>query len=70
VEDLPTDLFVVTDEDVEALVAELEGKCDAGVQNMVMWDDKDCTDFSLIWLAMSGIKSGYIFPVSTNCMPS
>ena len=67
VEDLPTGLFVVTDEDVEALVAELQGKCDGSVQNMVMWDDKDCTDFSpvralLIWLAMSGIKRGYIFP--------
>jgi hypothetical protein len=67
VEDLDQGMFVVTEEDVEALVAVMNGKCDDKDVWLVLWDDKDCTDFSLtralmIWLAMSGIKSGYLFP--------
>ena len=69
VEDLPQDYFVVTQENVEGLCMKVKGKTDDKVQYLAIWDDAECPDFSasralLIWLALSGITSGYLFP---NC---
>lgn len=67
VEDFSKDHFVVTEHDVTALCAKLQGKCDKEVMFMAIWDDEDCPEFSasralLIWMAVSGIQSGYVFP--------
>jgi hypothetical protein len=52
---------------VEALASQIKGKCDTKVHTMALWDDKECPKFSpsqalIVWLAVSGIESGYIFP--------
>ena len=67
VEDLPQDYFVVTQHSVEGLCMTVQGKTDQEKQFLAIWDDKECPDFSparalLIWLALSGITSGYLFP--------
>lgn len=67
VEQFMTDYFVVSENDVGGLCLKLKGKTDKEWANLAMWDDEQCPDFSatraiLIWLALSGIKSGKIFP--------
>jgi hypothetical protein len=67
VEDLPHEFFIVKDGNVEALATKIKGKCDTKVHTMALWDDKECPEFSpsralMVWLAVSGITSGYIFP--------
>lgn len=67
VEDLPHEFFFVKDGNVEALATKIKGKCDTKVHTMALWDDKECPEFSpsralMVWLAVSGIESGYIFP--------
>ena len=67
VEDLDQNYFVMNPTDVIALCAQLEGKTDKELVHLAMWDDKECPEFSptrilMIWIAISGIKSGYLFP--------
>lgn len=67
VEDLPQDYFAVSANNVEALCMTVQGKTDQEKKHLAIWDDKECPDFSpsrtlLIWLAVSGIKSGKLFP--------
>ena len=67
VEDLPQDYFVVTRENVEGLCMTVQGKTDEDKQYLAIWDDKECPDLSpsralLIWLAVTGIKTGKLFP--------
>lgn len=67
VEDFKTDYFVVTKDNVEGLCVKIQGKKETTALPFMMWDDKDCPDFSptkaiLAWIAYSGIKSGPIFP--------
>ena len=70
-EQLDSEYFSVTSTDVESLCCMLNGKCDNDWVHLAMWDDKDCPEFSasralLIWLALSGIKSGRIFPTTSQ----
>jgi hypothetical protein len=67
VEDLPQEYFAVTQNNVEGLCMTVQGKTDQEKQYLAIWDDKECTDLSpsralLIWLAVTGITSGKLFP--------
>jgi len=67
VEDFLMACFVATASSVEGLCVEICGKKETAPKKFMAWDDKDCPEFSpskaiLIWLAVSGIKSGYMFP--------
>ena len=71
VEDLPQDYFVVTEHSVEGLCMIVQGKTDQEKQYLAIWDDTECPDFSparalLIWLAVSGIQSGALFPSASE----
>jgi len=59
--------FVVTEDGVEGLCAKVKGKTDTESKHLALWDDKECPEFSparaiLIWIAVSGITSGRLFP--------
>jgi hypothetical protein len=61
------DYFVVTADDVKGLAYWVYGKSDHEKISLAMWDDDECPDFSasramLLWLAISGIESGKLFP--------
>ena len=67
VEDFNTSYFVVTKDNVEGLCVKIKGKKEKTALHFMLWDDKDCPDFSptkaiLAWIAYSGIRSGPIFP--------
>ena len=67
VEDFLEDYFAVSADNVQCLAASVQGKTDIEKENLAIWDDAECPDFSptralLIWLAVSGIKSGKLFP--------
>ena len=67
VEDLPPEYFIVVEDDLKALCATLYGKTDKVKEHMAIWDDEMCPEFAatralMIWLKVSGITSGYIFP--------
>jgi hypothetical protein len=67
IEDFLPELFAVKVDSVEGLAHEIDGKRESVPLTFAMWDDKDCPEFSastalLIWLAVSGIKSGPLFP--------
>ena len=67
VEDLPEEYLAVTRENVEGLCITVQGKTDKEMQYLAIWDDTECPDLSpscalLIWLAISGITSGKLFP--------
>jgi hypothetical protein len=52
---------------IEALLAEIQGKCNKVKKHFAVWDGKECPEFSpvmaiLIWLAVSGIRCGKLFP--------
>jgi hypothetical protein len=66
-EDFLEDYFVVKEHDIESLCAKIKGKTDVTSKHFAIWDDKECPEFSgartiLVWLCLSGIKGGYIFP--------
>jgi hypothetical protein len=59
--------FAIKKEGVEALAMWIFGKSDDFAVNLLLWDDLECPEFSatralMIWIAVSGIKSGYLFP--------
>ena len=67
VEDFQTDHFLIKPTNVEALAVRIFGKCDKAPKDFYIWEFKDCPDLDackaiLIWLQVSGIKSGYLFP--------
>ena len=67
VEDFKQQHFVVTADNVEGLCVEIFGKKERKAKPFYVWDDKDCPEFDaakaiLLWLAVSGIESGYMFP--------
>jgi hypothetical protein len=58
---------IVNKDGVKSLCVKIKGKRDSTPQHLMIWDDEDCPDFSalralLIWLALTGITSGKIFP--------
>ena len=67
VEKFKTDHFAVTEMNVEGLCTMIKGKREGRPLPFMLWDDKDCPEFSsckavLIWMYISGIKSGPLFP--------
>ena len=66
-EQFQTDYFVVNATDVEGLCVQVKGKSDTDTVNLMLWDDKECPDLSpsrivLLWIALSGIEGGFLFP--------
>ena len=60
-------LFAIKDTHIQNLYHTVNGKTDGGDQDLVVWDDSYCPDMSslrmvLLWVRLSGIKSGYLFP--------
>ena len=69
VEDFEEKYFVVDKHSVENLAYFVNGKTDHEKCLLACWDDAECPEFSpvrplLLWLAVSGIRSGPIFPPS------
>jgi len=67
VEDFKPLLSVLTESEIHGLVFDVNGKRDPMPVPLAMWFHKKCRDLCalrlmLIWLCVSGIKSGYIFP--------
>lgn len=67
VEQFETEYFIVTEDDVEGLCVRIKGKRDKVPLDFALWNDKECPEFSacqaiLIWISLSGIKSGKLFP--------
>lgn len=59
--------FLVKEKRVSALMVRIQGKTDATPQHFLVWDHEECPEFSpvrslLLFLAISGRKSGYLFP--------
>lgn len=57
----------VCDNNVVALVDSVLGKTDQEKVYLMLWDDEQCPEFSptraiMLWLKVSGIKSGFLFP--------
>ena len=66
-EQLLEQYFVVSENDVESLLAKIKGKRDSDWLHFALWSDLDCPEFSpvaplLIWISMTGIRGGYLFP--------
>jgi integrase len=54
---------------VRALVVEVKGKCDDRVFQLILWANDEFREFCpirhlLLWIKLSGIKSGFLFPPS------
>lgn len=67
IENFETDLQNLSSTNVIALVDSVLGKTDQEKVFLMLWDDEDCPEFSptraiFLWLKVSGIKSGYLFP--------
>ena len=57
----------MTVDSVKGLAFNIDGKCETVHLTFAMWNDKDCPEFLastalLIWMAVSGIKLGPLFP--------
>ena len=60
-------LFAMTKDSVEGLAFNIDGKCETVPLTFAMWNDNDCPKFSastalLIWMTVSGVKLGPVFP--------
>ena len=67
VEQFLFELFAIKETHIQNLYHTVNGKTDGGDQDLVVWDDSYCPDMSslrmvLLWVRVSGIKSGYLFP--------
>ena len=67
VEQFLFELFAIKETHIQNLYHTVNGKTDGGNQDLVVWDDSYCPDMSslrmvLLWVRVSGIKSGYLFP--------
>ena len=67
VEQFLFELFAIKETHIQNLYHTVNGKTDGGDQDLVVWDDSYCPDMSslrmvLLWVQLSGIKSGYLFP--------
>jgi len=67
VERFQTDYFVVKENSIPALAMWVYGKSDQEKITLVLWDDLECPEFAptrviFLWLKLSGIKSGKLFP--------
>ena len=67
VEQFLFELFAIKDTHIQNLYHTVNAKTDGGDQDLVLWDDSYCPDMSslrmvLLWVRLSGIKSGYLFP--------
>ena len=74
VEDIPMEHARVKPRSISALTMFVKGKRDNKRIPLVIWQQMDCPEFSavdalLIWIALSGVKSGYIFP-SKDSIPT
>jgi len=61
------ELFAIKDTHIQNLYHTVNAKTNCGDQGLVLWDDSYCPDMSslriiLLWVQLSGIKSGYLFP--------
>jgi hypothetical protein len=70
VEAFLSEYFVIpSPDDISGLCVELgPTKRDKHKVSLMVWDDKECPEFSavkavLIWMSISGIKSGRLFPL-------
>lgn len=75
VEHFKKDLFIVNEKNVEALAISVKGKTDLTAKDLLMWDESDegykFTELSptraiLMWIKVSKIEKGYIFPSKTE----
>ena len=67
VEDFLMELASTTKYRVTSLMCKVKGKRDTNDVHLKLWDDETCPEFSavrvlLIWMTISGIKSGFLFP--------
>lgn len=67
VEDFMETHATIKDNLVENLLFCIRGKCDKTNVHLLMWNDKVCPDLCpvkalLIYVAITGLKSGYLFP--------
>ena len=67
VEQFVMEYFQVDADAVVGLCAKIKGKRDAKWGHFMLWHDSECPEFSassavLVWLHVSGIKSGRLFP--------
>jgi hypothetical protein len=79
VEDFVERAFSVSDKNVEALAMHVKGKTDLVEQLILMWDenydDYRYTEFSptraiLMWIKVSGVKTGFLFPSQKDILES
>ena len=63
------DFFIAKQHNIHSLAVDLKGKTGTRLHldKLMLWDDKECPEFSpvwaiLLWIQLSGIRSGYIFP--------
>lgn len=59
--------IVKSNDNIEGIAFEIEGKCDAVPVTLMMWFDHELPEFCpvrhlLAWLKMSGIREGFFFP--------
>ena len=67
IERFQTDYFVVKENSIPALAMWVYGKSDQEKITLVLWDDLECPEFSptraiFLWIKLSGIQSGKLFP--------
>jgi hypothetical protein len=67
IEQFVEEYFQVSEDAVQGLCSKIKGKRDPGWLHFMIWNDIDCPEFSacnaiLIWVRLSGIKSGQLFP--------
>jgi hypothetical protein len=67
VEQFMDEYFQVSEDSVKGLCAKIQGKRDPKWLYFMIWNDTDCPEFSasnaiLIWVGLSGITSGQLFP--------
>jgi hypothetical protein len=67
VEQFIEEYFQVSEDTVKGLCAIIKGKRDPDWLHFMIWNDEDCPEFSasnaiLIWVRLSGITSGRLFP--------
>jgi hypothetical protein len=71
VEDFPPDYFKAQDNFIQRLCMKINGKKDHYDVMLAIFDDNVCPKLSsmrtlLLWIAVSGITSGYIFPCESE----
>jgi hypothetical protein len=67
VEDFKERLYIVNQDDVRGIAIGVKGKCDTTRQYLYIWPDDHCPDFCplrhlLVYVALSRLKEGFLFP--------